>query len=153
MAVNKIHIIRDNLQGSLTYIANPEKTEGGTLVAGMNCSPFSAYADMLETQQQFGKDRGRLAFHLVQSFAPGEVTAEQAMSIGQMFADRYLMNRYEALLAVHNDHDHLHCHLIWNAASYMDGKKYHAQRGQYLDGIRAHVPCPSKTQSVFLQTI
>ena len=39
MAVNKIHIIRDNLQGSLAYIANPEKTEGGTLVAGMNCSP------------------------------------------------------------------------------------------------------------------
>jgi len=137
MAVNKIHIIRDNLQGSLTYIANPEKTEGGTLVAGMNCSPFSAYADMLETQRQFGKDRGRLAYHLVQSFEPGEVTAEQAMNIGQMFADRYLMNRYEALLAVHTDHDHLHCHLIWNAASYVDGKKYHAQRGQYLDGIRA----------------
>jgi len=103
----------------------------------MNCSAFSAYTDMQTTQQQFGKEKGRLAYHLVQSFEPGEVTAEQAMSIGQMFADRYLLNRYEALLAVHTDHDHLHCHMIWNAVSYMDGKKYHAQRGQYLDGIRA----------------
>ena len=41
-------------------------------------------------------DKGdNLAFHLIQSFKPGEVDAENAHRLGQQFADEVLKGKYE----------------------------------------------------------
>ena len=45
---------------------------------------------------------------MIQSFAPGEVTPEQAMQIGEELCDRYLKGDYQYVLAVHHDKSHLH---------------------------------------------
>lgn len=39
---------------------------------------------------------------MIQSFAPGEVTPEQAMQIGEELCDRYLKGDYQYVIAVHN---------------------------------------------------
>ena len=51
---------------------------------------------------------------MIQSFAPGEVTPEQAMQIGEELCDRYLKGDYQYVIAVHHDKSHLHCHIIFN---------------------------------------
>ena len=51
---------------------------------------------------------------MIQSFAPGEVTPEQAMQIGEELCDRYLKGDYQYVLAVHSDKSHIHTHIIFN---------------------------------------
>ena len=136
MAFNKINIIKSDLSARLAYISNPEKTGSGTLIAGVNCSPYVPYADMMDTKLRYDKLGGRQGYHLIQSFAPGEITPEQALEFGQAFVAKYLSDRYEALVAVHMDKEHIHAHIIWNSVSYLDGKMYHAPKGHYLEKVR-----------------
>ena len=136
MAVNKLTPITSRLDNRIAYILNPEKTMDGLLTGGVNTTPPSALADMQSTQERYGKRVGRLAYHLVESFAPGEITVREAMRMGREIIHRYLGDRYEAVYAVHNDHEHIHVHVIWNATSFIDGIKFHAPPGTYLDQIR-----------------
>ena len=61
---------------------------------------------------------------MIQSFAPGEVTPEQAMQIGEELCDRYLKGDYQYVIAVHNDKDHLHCHIIFNNTNLYNGLSF-----------------------------
>ena len=53
-----------------------------------------------------------LAFHLIQSFKPGEVDAENAHRLGQQFADEVLKGKYEYVISTHVDKNHIHNHII-----------------------------------------
>ena len=57
----------------LGYVSREKKTklEDRRLVSGVNCSPESAYQEILLTKQANGKTGGRLYYHLVQSFPKG----------------------------------------------------------------------------------
>lgn len=55
-----------------------------------------------------------LAYHIIQSFVHDKVTPEQAMQIGEELCDRYFKGDYQYMLAVHNDKEHLYCHIIFN---------------------------------------
>jgi len=136
MAVNKLKIIRSRLDSRIAYILNPDKTDGGLLTGGVQCTPFTAYADMQETKKRFGKTDGRLAYHLIQSYKEGEITAADAMKMSERFIEKHLGDAYETVYSVHEDHAHIHLHIIWNTVSYRNGMKYHAGNGQYLDKIR-----------------
>ena len=49
-------------------------------------------------------DKGdNLAFHLIQSFKPGEVDAETAHRLGQQFAAEVLKGKYEYVISTHVD--------------------------------------------------
>jgi len=105
-------------------------------VGSFNCRSDEAYHQMMDTKSAFGKENGRQGYHLIQSFAPGEVTVETAFSIAQEYVKQYLSDRYEAVYAVHEDKNHIHAHIIWNAVSFVDGRKYHADNREYPDRIR-----------------
>ena len=106
-------------------------------MGSFNCRPDEAYHQMMDTKSAFGKEGGRQGYHLIQSFAPGEVTAETAFSIAQEYVKQYLSGRYEAVYAIHEDKNHTHAHFIWNAVSFVDGRKYHADNREYPDRIRS----------------
>lgn len=56
-------------------------------VSGVNVDPETAYESMCATREL--NDRGNiLAFHLMQSFAPGETTPEICHEIGVKLAER-----------------------------------------------------------------
>ena len=77
-------------------------------------------------------DRGtHLGRHLIQSFAVGETTPEEAHKIGMELAGAVLGGKYEFVLTTHVDKDHLHNHLIFNAVSFVDYKKYHSNKQSY----------------------
>ena len=120
----------DSVQG---YIANPEKAH---LVTALNCQTATACQEMLATKRRWGKTGGVLGYHLIPSYAPGEVTPEQAHQVGVEFARRLLGDRYEAVIATHVDRGHLHCHILFNSVSFVDGKKYRNSFKNYFGDIR-----------------
>ena len=152
MAITKIIAIRDRLDkrvnyavngekttldAGITYAANPEKTEQYFFTSALNCeSCETAYAEMQATKQRFGKLGGVVGYHFIQSFAPGEVTPEQAHAIGVEFAWRLFGDRYEVVIGTHLDKAHLHNHVVVNSVSFVDGKKYHSSPGSYYFNVR-----------------
>ena len=153
MAITKIIAIRDRLDkrvnyavngekttldAGITYAANPEKTEQMFFTSAINCeSCETAYAEMQATKRRFGKLGGVVGYHFIQSFAPGEVTPEQAHAIGVAFAQRLFGERYEVVVGTHLDRAHLHNHVVVNSVSFVDGKKYHSSPGSYYFEVRS----------------
>ena len=74
---------------------------------------------------------------MIQSFAPGEVTPEQAMQIGEELCDRYLKGDYQYVIAVHHDKDHLHCHVIFNNTNLYNGLSFTTEHNQGRKSERA----------------
>lgn len=153
MAITKIIAIRDRLDKrvnyavngekttldtGITYAANPEKTEQHFFTSVLNCeSCETAYAEMQATKRRFGKLGGVVGYHFIQSFAPGEVTPEQAHAIGVAFAQRLFGERYEVVVGTHLDRAHLHNHVVVKSVSFVDGKKYHSSPGSYYFEVRS----------------
>ena len=90
MAVTKIHRITTTLSKALDYIENKNKTDDKLLVTGYSCSPEIAAIEFEQVRRNAMKPGGTLAFHLIQSFAPGEVDYETAHKIGIELADKTL---------------------------------------------------------------
>jgi hypothetical protein len=72
-----------------------------------------------------------LAFHLMQSFKPGETDAETAHKIGSELAMDLLKGEYEYVLSTHVDKGHIHNHLIFCAANFTDYRKFVSNRKIY----------------------
>ena len=128
---------KTTLDAGITYATNPEKTEQYFFTSALNCeSCETAYAEMQATKQRFGKLGGVVGYHFIQSFAPGEVTPEQAHTIGVAFAQRLFGDRYEVVIGTHLNKAHLHNHVVVNSVSFVDGKKYHSSPGSYYFDVR-----------------
>ena len=135
MAYIKIFPIKVTDKKALDYITNPNKTDEKLLVSSFGCSPETAdleFAMTRESAKKNGMDKGNnLAFHLIQSFKPGEVDAETAHRLGQQFADEVLKGKYEYVISTHVDKNHIHNHIIFNAASFVDHHKYVSNKRSY----------------------
>ena len=67
------------------YVKNPEKTDHGRLITSYQCDSRVADAQFLLDKQTYAARTGRvrgaddvIAYHLRQSFVPGEITPEEA---------------------------------------------------------------------------
>lgn len=124
-------LIKSTLKAAIDYILNPEKTDGKLLASSFGCGLETADIEFAWTREAAG-DRGtHLGRHLIQSFAVGETTPEEAHKIGMELAGAVLGGKYEFVLTTHVDKDHLHNHLIFNAVSFVDYKKYHSNKQSY----------------------
>ena len=76
-------------------------------------------------KQIWDKDSGRMYAHNIISFHKDEkVTPEEVLDIGKAFAEKFFPG-YQYVICVHQDKDHLHCHIVVNSVSYIDGHKLH----------------------------
>jgi hypothetical protein len=126
MAVTQIHSIETTLFKALDYIMNPEKTDGKLLISGYECEPDFARLQFEFIKKQADKTGGRLAYHMIQSFKPGEVTPEVAHEIGRKFAEQITGGDFQFILSTHTDKGHVHNHVIFNSVSFETHKKFHA---------------------------
>ena len=126
-----------SLQDALDYAANRDKTEQSCFESSYACTLETAFADMRQTKERWHKLGGVQGYHLVQSFAAGEVTPELAHRIAKELADRVLGGRYEYVIGTHLNTDHIHSHIVWNSVSQLDGKMYHSNYKSYVTEIRA----------------
>ena len=128
MAVTKNHAINATLKKALDYICNPAKTDGALLIHSYGCSPETADMEFEWTRQKASEPGPHLARHLIQSFAPGETTPEQAHEIGKQLADEVLGGRFEYVLTTHTDRNHIHNHIIFCDVSFVDYRHSHVNR-------------------------
>lgn len=91
---------------------------------------------MRQTKEMFGKTGLRQGYHLIISFAEGEVDAQTAFEITGRFAEEYLGKDYEALYAVHDNTEHIHGHIIFNSVSFRSGRKYRYEKGDWAEKIQ-----------------
>ena len=125
-----------SLEEAIDYALNREKTEQTVFEDSIGCTCDNAYADMVLTKKRFHKTEGVQGYHLVQSFAKGEVTPELAHLIGQELADQLLKGEFEVVITTHLNTSHYHNHLVWNSVSMIDGHKYHSNEKSYYTEVR-----------------
>ena len=135
MAVTKIKSIKSTLNKALDYIQNPDKTDGKMLVSSFGCSYETADIEFEYTLSQALQKGNNLAFHLIQSFEPGEVDYETAHKIGKQLADAVTKGQHEYVLTSHIDKGHVHNHIIFCAVNFVDHHKYNSNKRSYY-GIR-----------------
>lgn len=137
MAVTKTHPIKSTLKAAIDYICNPIKTDGSLLISAYGCSAETADIEFAWTRRHAIDKGENLGRHLIQAFAPGEVTPEEAHQIGLELAKEILGGKYEFVLTTHIDRGHIHNHVIWNAVSFTDHKHYHSNKRSYYEIRRA----------------
>ena len=144
MAISKILHMKDSgnsfharhLKRALDYVMNHEKTQGGRLVGAINCQADMAFEQMMDTKKQFGKTDKRQGYHIILSFKEDEVEPDRAFEITQKFVAEYLCDAYEAVFVVHDNTDHVHSHIVFNSVSFVDGKKYRYEKGDWAKYIQ-----------------
>ena len=125
-----------SLEEAIDYALNREKTEQTIFEDAIGCTCENAYVDMVKTKERFHKKEGVQGYHLVQSFAEGEVSPELAHLIGQELAEQLLKGQYEVVITTHLNTKHYHNHLVWNSVSMVDGRKYHSNAKSYFTEVR-----------------
>ena len=123
----------NDLYAALSYAENDNKTDRKMYVGGINCSKQNAYAEMIAVQLRFGLRGKVVGYHGIQSFAAGEVTAEQAFEIGKATARKMWGDRYQVLVTVHLNTDNVHCHFVVNPVSFKDGTKFQNKIGDHKE--------------------
>ena len=106
------------------YVENPEKTNGGDLVTAYQCNPSIADQEFLFSKRQYAvitgrkqKDNDVIAYHLRQSFKPGEITPERANRIGYDLAMSLTKGKHAFIVCTHIDKQHIHSHIVFNSTA------------------------------------
>ncbi len=135
MAITTNHPINTTLKKAIEYICSPHKTGDIPMVYSYGCSPKTADIEFLWTQSNARErsDDSHLARHMIQSFAPGETTQEQAYEIGMKLAEEVLCGKYEFVLATHIDRGHIHNHIIFNDVNFVDYHRSHINKKWYYN--------------------
>ena len=134
--VNKGKTIAQTITERTDYAGNPDKTNKGELVTGYACDPHTVDAEFLLSKRQYkhitGRDQGRhdvLAYHIRQSFKPGEITPEQANELGRELAMRFTKGKHAFIVATHIDRAHVHNHIVFNSTTLDCTRKYDDFKG------------------------
>lgn len=106
MAYTKIHAIKATVDKAIEYICNPDKTDEQIYVSSYACAPETAAIDFKYTLDHCRENSPNKAYHLIQAFAPGEVSYEEAHRIGKELADKVLEGKYSYVLTTHIDKGH-----------------------------------------------
>lgn len=115
----------------LDYSKNPDKTEKGELITSYACDHRTADAEFLLAKRVYlertGRYRGKddvIAYHMRQSFLPGEITPEEANRMGQELARRFTHGNHAYIVATHTDKQHIHNHIIFHSVNLECDRKF-----------------------------
>ena len=115
----------------IDYVKNPEKTDNGKLITSWQCDSRIADSQFFYSKQQYIRNTGRvrgsddvIAYHLRQSFRPGEITPEEANRLGCELAKRFTKENHAFIVCTHIDKAHVHNHIIWAATTLDEKKKF-----------------------------
>lgn len=125
-----------SLKGEIGKALNQEKTEQDLFQSAIGCTCDTAFEDMCKIKKMWHKEKGVQGFHLVQSFAAGEVSPELAHQIGLEFAGQLLGGEFQAVVSTHLNTKCIHNHIVWNSVSMKNGRKYRSNEKSYVTGVR-----------------
>lgn len=115
----------------IDYVENPGKTDNGRLITSWQCDSRVADSEFLFSKQQYIRNTGRvrgaddvIAYHLRQSFRPGEITPEEANRLDYELARRFTKGNHAYIVCTHIDKAHVHNHIIWNSTALDEQRKF-----------------------------
>jgi len=127
------------LKDSIDYMENPLKTDNGEWVSSYECDARTADNEFLLSKHRYAaltgreQDRGGvIAYHVRQSFAPGEITPEEANRVGYELAMRFTKGKFAFIVCTHTDKDHIHSHIVWNSTALDCTSKFRNFLGSYF---------------------
>ena len=146
--------VHTTVDKSLSYILNPDKTEEMLYTTSINCTTDArdAYLQMKAVYEHYAADRFNCpsplegkgtvkAIHYIISFADSEnVTPELAFKIAKAYVRKTFGEDVQAVIAVHVDKSHTHCHIVMNSYS-LSGEKFYANKAslrrarEYANGV------------------
>ena len=110
------------ISDSTAYIKDSNKTLDGELVKCFECDPHTVDEEFLIAKKEYeyltARDQGKrniLAYHIRQSFLPGEIEPEKALEVGYETGLRFTRGKHSMIVAVHTDKAHIHCHIVFNS--------------------------------------
>ena len=153
MAYVKIFAIRKQFKKTVEYVNNKDKTtapldelidyalspekiiaEQKLYESAINLMDVnSAFKEMSRTKEYFGKNEGVLGYHIIQSFKPGEITADKCHELGRKLAEELFGDRFQIVIGTHLNKEHLHNHIVVNSVSFLDGRKLRFNKKSYYD--------------------
>lgn len=112
---SRLQTMRDRIG----YDMKEEKTADGTLISAYMCCPESAAEEFETSRLLYEKNTGRkqpenrdiIAYRMIQSFAPGEITPEDANKLGYELAMKFTKGRHQFVVSTHVDKAHIHNHV------------------------------------------
>jgi hypothetical protein len=123
--------VKNCVAAIIDYVENSDKTDNGRLITSYACDSRVADAQFLLAKQEYeyitGRNNGSknvLAYHIRQSFKPGEVSAEEANEIGRQLALSFTKGRHAFVVATHIDKAHIHNHIIFNSTTIDCARKF-----------------------------
>lgn len=129
MAVSKIWPLYQTIGKAVKYICNYEKTEDGTLIDSYKCTERFAdyeFQDILSKARKVKKPR--IGYHMMISFSPEDaIDGAKALELGREIIEKYTGGKYQYVMSVHMDQEHIHVHCILNSVSFQDYKKLQIQ--------------------------
>ena len=123
----------EDLYAAIRYVENDDKTDQTMFVSGINCSKHNAYNEMIAVKRRFGERGKNIAYHGYQSFSIGEVTPEEAHSIGKETARKMWGAKYQVVVTTHLNTDNIHNHFVVNSVSFKTGRKFRNGIGDRIE--------------------
>lgn len=128
---------KKQLWNVIDYIKQPGKTRPD-LVGGKDCDWENAYREFNLVKQEFEKEGGIQAKHMVMSFdVKDDITVELAKQLADELVTDKLFDGFQVLYAVHQDKDHIHTHFLINSVNMENGKRWH-QTAVDLRNLKQH---------------
>lgn len=122
---------RQTLHDRLDYDQKEEKTQDGELVTSYMCQPETAAEEFEASKWIYEQTTGRsqpkerdiIAYRVIQSFKPGEISPELANQIGYELAMEFTKGQHQFVVSTHIDKVHFHNHIEFNSTNLnCDGK-------------------------------
>ena len=115
----------------MVFYSKNIQTDNGKLITGYVCDSRTADAEFLLAKRQYiaatGRVRGTddvIAYHVRQSFHPGEITPEEANRLGVEFAKRFTKGNHAFVVCTRIDKSHIHNYIIWSSVSLEYERKF-----------------------------
>jgi hypothetical protein len=127
--IKSLHVKKSASKSSVVaavidYVEDKNKTDGGRLITSYHCDARVADDQFMLSKREYehitGRSQGNhdvLAYHVRQSFSPGEVTPEVANEIGRQLALSFTKSCHSFVVATHIDRSHIHNHIIINSTT------------------------------------
>lgn len=126
MAIIKAVNSGASLKRAIDYISR-DKSLPFDCMDGINCNAYTAFLEMSATKDLYHSNKGTQYIHLVISLSPEESKDMESRRFldecKKLINGNRVFDGFESVLAVHQDKDHLHCHVISNSVSLETGKK------------------------------
>ena len=129
MHQNKEKTVAQSLHDRAEYAKNGEKTDDGELISSYECNAEIADQEFLSARAEYMKNHRAykgdiIAYQIRQSFKPGEITPEEANTVGYETAMRFTKGKHAFFVATHIDKAHIHNHILFNSIDLNQEKKF-----------------------------